>query len=453
MKLLPLLAFACSDDPLTRLRGDLEVTAINAAPEARRVGVRLERLDLFAEGGAPTDRPATVVLLEDLDPGTWGARVDARDSAGVPLQVVWVDGVEVVAQRVNELLVDLGESPIPPPVLCEEAALCTTCENGREIATADDDRCGVIPCDGLDRFELRVEGIETTCIGITHAIGDRCAAKERCAEPNGAACVATELVLATAGICRSLSEASCAAGAPIVETVPDGTPCDTNRICRAGDCVPLDPPDPEIGCADGEREGFLSLDSHPSIAGCSGAWSIPGVMGNLAPGCARGAGDDGSNATGQGCSSLDLCAIGWHVCEGKDEVASRSSDGCAGAVPPGTREKSLFFAVRQSSENGSVCSSGAGDNDVFGCGNLGNALPSDKGCGVLDRVLASTQPNSCGFNEAEPPLGPWECDGPGDGHLHEGTLVTKKACASADCSYDGSPIGSWDKGGVLCCRD
>jgi hypothetical protein len=68
-------------------------------------------------------------------------------------------------------------------------------------------------------------------------------------------------------------------------------------------------------------------------------------------------------------------------------------------------------------------------------------------------VLASTQPQSCGFNEAEPNLGPWECLGGSDSHLNEGALVTKDACQGDSCSYDGDPIGASDKGGVLCCRD
>lgn len=103
---------------------------------------------------------------------------------------------------------------------------------------------------------------------------------------------------------------------------------------------------------------------------------------------------------------------------------------------------------------GSVCGEwGDGFNDVFGCGNLGAGLGPDKSCGPVDRVLASTAPNSCGFNEAEPPHGPWECKGPDDSHLNEGKLVTKKECAGDSCQYDGNPIGSSDKGGVLCCRE
>src|SRR5581483_6256255 len=32
-----------------------------------------------------------------------------------------------------------------------------------------------------------------------------------------------------------------------------------------------------IGCSDGTREAFISMNTHPNIAGCSGGWSVPGV--------------------------------------------------------------------------------------------------------------------------------------------------------------------------------
>ena len=219
--------------------------------------------------------------------------------------------------------------------------------------------------------------------------------------------------------------------------------------------VPFPPVDPEVGCADGGREGFLDLQTFTRIAGCAGAWSVPGVTPDgIAPTCGRDGGDDGGHRDGAGCSSADLCAAGWHVCETWHEVAAASPSGCVGATPPDAPSKSLFFAIRQPSENYSKCGEwGDGFNDVFGCGNLGHGLPGDRDCGPLDRVLASTQPNSCGFNEAEPNLGPWQCLGPDDSHLNEGALVTKVGCPDTSCQYDGHPIANWDKGGVLCCRD
>ncbi len=212
---------------------------------------------------------------------------------------------------------------------------------------------------------------------------------------------------------------------------------------------------PELGCADGKREGFQDLTTYAQIAACAGGWDRPGITPDtVVATCNHGAGDDGSNPEGTGCSTPDLCAVGWHVCRGVNEVATKSPTGCAGAVPDGAKSKSLFFAVRQPSVNGSVCGApGSGVNDVFGCGNLGSGLGPDKNCGPLDRVIASTKPDKCGFNEAEPPLGPWECKGGPGSDLLEGQTVTKAGCPGGSCSYDGDPIGSQDKGGVLCCRD
>ena len=172
------------------------------------------------------------------------------------------------------------------------------------------------------------------------------------------------------------------------------------------------------------------------------------------PTCGHKGGNSGEKADGIGCSAPDLCAAGWHVCKGWQEVAQKSPTGCAAATPPKAKPKSLFFAIRQPSADKSACGAwGEGYNDVFGCGNLGTELPPDKACGPLDRVLASTKPNACGFNEAEPDLGPWQCIGSGTSDLAEGANVTKKACQGKSCSYDGAAVGPSDKGGVVCCTD
>ena len=142
---------------------------------------------------------------------------------------------------------------------------------------------------------------------------------------------------------------------------------------------------------------------------------------------------------------------GWHICRGHKRLL-RAPNGCGDAVPPGTPDKSLFFAVSQNSTASSQCDDSSNGNDIFGCGNLGSGLSSGQACGVLNRVLASMQANTCGF-EAEPPLGPWVCQGDATSHLAEGTLVTKNGCPGGSCSYDGRAVANWDKGGVLCCAD
>lgn len=219
--------------------------------------------------------------------------------------------------------------------------------------------------------------------------------------------------------------------------------------------TPVPPVTPAVGCSDGQREGFLDEAAYTHIAGCAGGWEKPGITpDSVVPTCDLKGGDDGPFGDGAGCSAADLCAQGWHICNGWAELALKSPTGCVGATPPDTKPKSLFFALRQDSENGSICGTkGDGFNDVFGCGNLGSGLAPDKNCGPLDRVLASTIPDKCGFNEAEPPLGPWQCIGGPGSDLKEGQTVTKKGCPKLSCTYDGVPLGSADKGGVLCCRD
>jgi hypothetical protein len=214
------------------------------------------------------------------------------------------------------------------------------------------------------------------------------------------------------------------------------------------------PSDP--GCSDGEREGFTDATRYPDIAGCSGAWTVPGIHttnpgtapacgvrthDTQIPSCARSAGDDGATPTGQGCSVADLCAAGWHVCNGAADVAVHSPDGCAGVVSAG--DPPMFFATRQSSNGCGVCATGTriGDdcnsvsctpgcaqtaalsNDFFGCGNYGATSPIVD-CAPLDRFS----------NDQCADLPGWTCPD----SFCEAFLVTKATS---------------EFGGVLCCRD
>ncbi|MBI5510523.1 MAG: hypothetical protein HY903_17335 [Deltaproteobacteria bacterium] len=214
------------------------------------------------------------------------------------------------------------------------------------------------------------------------------------------------------------------------------------------------PPGPPEGCADLTREGFQALDAFPDIAACGGGFSVPGVLrSDMAPTCDRGAGNSAASPDGAGCAAVDLCAGGWHVCRGAAEVLLRAPDGCAQAVPALTADQMLFFATAQHSEGALECNTTTGDNDVFGCGNLGVVLSPTGSCAPLNRALASTTAGACGWNQAEPPLGPWQCQGGVDSHLHEAAIITTTGCPGQSCSWDSRSIGNSDKGGVLCCRD
>lgn len=221
-----------------------------------------------------------------------------------------------------------------------------------------------------------------------------------------------------------------------------------------------------VGCADGQREGFTDLGASPNVAGCSGAWTIPSihteapgtapscpglpVADTTSPACSRGAGDDGANPLGTGCNVADLCAAGWHVCSGADDVAASSASGCAGATRAG--DPPLFFASRQTSTGCGQCATGAStdpscnsascaagcdqtaatSNDVFGCGNFGATSPIQS-CGPLDRFSQ----NLCAALSDSP----WSCNlptGADDNGYCEAYTLTKSGTSH---------------GGVLCCRD
>ena len=190
------------------------------------------------------------------------------------------------------------------------------------------------------------------------------------------------------------------------------------------------PPVSVFGCADGAREGLIELASYPAIAACAGGWQVPGLLSNAArtPACARAGGNQGARPQGQGCSSADLCAAGWHVCENAAEVANKGGR-CADATAPANGRK-VFYATRQSGDDGCASANtelgNNGDNLVHGCGTFG--VTASRGCAPLNTSLHD---DSCSANP------PWQCRG-GNNNVHEISVVTKP----------GSALG-----GVLCCRD
>ena len=201
-------------------------------------------------------------------------------------------------------------------------------------------------------------------------------------------------------------------------------PCANGRACSiSSDCVSLVCSGGvcmnDVGCSDGTREGFASLDMFPDIAACAGGWSVPGL--GASPACGRKSGNGSTNPTGKDCSAADLCQVGWHVCESPAAVAERTGgQGCAAA---GVAGQNAFFAIRQAGPGDAQC--GVGNNDLFGCGDVG-ATPDATTCAPLDRFsndLCVALPDT------------WQC---GDVGTEELNNVTKAAS---------------EGGGVLCCRD
>lgn len=480
---LSLLAVGACDCGRGRLvatnGGAMRVTLTGADPSAVTLRLELTSQDQQLSRAVPISTLPLVTVVDELEPGTFQVKASAWDDRQTSVGATDVPGIKVFLGGVSDVTIDLSRAVFTPSEQCNgidddgdgqvdeglDLPVCVACTAGVETVLPDDERCGVIPCDALDTWEVRGDASpagQATCVKLQHApvTANRCIGAGACAQPNGPACDdENELVLARKAVCQVMH--GCEAGTPSIDWSPDGTPCGASLECRGGACVPIVidagvpdsgiPGDP-TGCSDGTREGFTSLTGYPDIAGCSGGWSVPGVTASVVPACGRQSGNSSANRDGAGCASADLCAAGWHVCHGKEEVAAKSNGSCADAVPQGAANNSLFFAVAQASQSNTTCDA-SGDNDVFGCGNLGIQLSAPKNCGVLTRALASTQSGSCGFNEAEPHLGPWQCVGGAQGDLHEGAIVTKHGCSNDSCSYDGHAVGNADKGGVLCCRD
>jgi hypothetical protein len=226
-----------------------------------------------------------------------------------------------------------------------------------------------------------------------------------------------------------------------------GNACAPGSTCAGGVCVAV-VTIRGSGCADGTREAFTDEGRFPKIAACAGAWQLPGIfpaiVASATPDCATsGNSSPFAPADGAGCSASNLCASGWHICNGGEVLPRTESRGC---VAESSYPAASFFsaavsgtgcgicALRSKTDTGSGCTADScaqncqetGDlsNDVFGCGSLGAAV-FDPDCDGLDRFSH----NNCSA------LGyPWTCSG----SSQESRTVTKPSTVA---------------GGVLCCRD
>ncbi len=189
------------------------------------------------------------------------------------------------------------------------------------------------------------------------------------------------------------------------------------------------------GCTDGTREGFLDSSVFPNIAGCSGGWSLPGLTMALSGtpyyGCGA-SGNSSSNPNGYNCNAANLCAVGWHICTGAQDVSSRLPYGksCYDAWSGSDKR---FFATRQSSLGNGYCNT-SGMNDIYGCGNFGDP-PQPVSCGTLN-VFSSEDCLAIAKIPGTSTL-IWDCAASGDTQ-NELELVKKYGP---------------DLGGVLCCRN
>ncbi|MEZ4268534.1 MAG: MopE-related protein, partial [Myxococcota bacterium] len=235
-----------------------------------------------------------------------------------------------------------------------------------------------------------------------------------------------------------------------------------------GDCA-------AVGCADGSREGFTSISTYPTIASCGGAWTVPGVWINT-PACARQAGNHGTNSAGTGCNVQDLCAPGWRVCNGPDDVASRTGEaGCADAVSatypnfgtgdfgfdptgvpipqPPAGPGGAFFMTRTSGPGTGLCEDVVNGtptsfNDVFGCGNLGR--PVSGTCSPLNRFGSDL----CNGLQNYIWPGSSDKDNPASDYGYDTAADWAWSCGSNGVQESNNVVKRFpnQQGGVICCK-
>ena len=451
-------------------------------------------------GSTDPDRPAVVVTLvvrgiasppcDDGDPCTAdGYDSDAQECTNDPAPF---EGARCVPEDpcVIDAVCSDGQC-VGSTRSCDDGVACTVdycrpdaerCANLPDDEVCDDDEACTIdrctaagcahrlqlngtPCDDGDGCTVRDTCFAGRCRGVRIGIGPDCEPADAGlypdADPHDAGIDAGSYSDAEPAEVGTDAGVHPDAVVPDTGLHPDALVPDTGvHPDAAAPDMGLPPP----GCSDDEREGFGDRFRFPSIAGCSGAWTIPGIHTHhpgtapacpglpthdtVNPACSRGSGDDGLIPDGTGCNAADLCAAGWHVCTGAAEIAAKSPTGCAGATTSG--DPPLFFASRQSSNGCAACTMGttvgpqcdsaacrsgclqtsATSNDVFGCGNYGTTVSS---CGTCDRFSG----NLC--NGLTGP--PWGCSAASaadNNGLCEQYTITKTGPSH---------------GGVLCCRD
>jgi hypothetical protein len=171
---------------------------------------------------------------------------------------------------------------------------------------------------------------------------------------------------------------------------------------------------------------------------------FPSIPKSLLAACTT-LGDDSMTApaNGAGCASSNLCAPGWHICNGGEIAPRTGGTGCTATTdyPAGSFYAASVSgtgcnvcALRTGTVTGATCTSSSctancresGDlnNDFFGCGVIGSATTA-AACDGLNRASG----DNCSALGA-----PWVCGG----SVMESRTVTKTGAAA---------------GGVLCCRD
>ena len=173
----------------------------------------------------------------------------------------------------------------------------------------------------------------------------------------------------------------------------------------------------DVGCADGQREGFSNLERFPNVAGCLARWE--GKKSLRAPVTKKACGDDNKTK----CASPgDVCAEGWHLCGvggSNQDLAERvTGQECDKEAGPGK-----FVAAMSHLQEPKVCPPLPTKETVFDC--LAEGIGAESVC--------------CG-------------EGCSFGKCRHGVWKSKTKISRGKAEGCGSS-SSRRNGGLLCCRD
>ena len=173
-----------------------------------------------------------------------------------------------------------------------------------------------------------------------------------------------------------------------------------------------------IGCADGQREGFVDAARHPTVAGCLGQWQGIQTLRSYPTGMP--CGDD----RGMCNTPADLCAAGWHICGASGNIAEVGNIGAVECENAGAARFSTAIS-HCDAQSGCVYDLQGGNRDgryeCFPNGWCSEAVCCGRSCGEF---------GAC-------PDGVW----PGATHIARGT---DQGCGA---------MTSLRAGGVLCCHN
>ncbi|MEC9073032.1 MAG: hypothetical protein VX938_11650, partial [Myxococcota bacterium] len=323
-------------------------------------------------------------------------------------------------------------------------------------------------------------GCEPNC-GPTNECGsDGCGGTcGDCAFPNVCGAITPDMCGCVLNSCEALGVSVCGSfddgcGGDLQCSCPAGQVCTALQLCAPDEGDPGE--SSIVGCSDGTREGFLNTETFPKIAACGGGWSVPGIHHGDGPSCGRVSGNSSANSDGLGCNVEDLCAEGWHVCHGDEDVVESSPSGCDGIMAGA--ESPAFFLARATFTPGKpwICSGDtvgtnppANTDDIFGCGDMGCVtdqfdckglqLGSHNGCMGLNYIGCECDDSSPATTSCEGEsactycygLDYWEWQMSDEARGIQFDDVWE--CAGGSSEANNVVKSKSSQGGVLCCQD